>query len=238
MSWSTSTTSAPVSTGDPPDDAGEVLGLLVGQPGGGLVEQHDPGLTDDGSGHLDETALPGAEHADLLARVRRSSPTKPSASSTSWRREPRRAARVLVHEEDVLEHRQVGDRLLGLEGAPQPPPGAAEVGHGEQVLAEGRDRADVGRTKPLSTLKNVVLPAPFGPMRPHVPPGNVTVIRSSGMTPPNRTVRSSTSIMAGHPSPCRSPSRSSCAPKPFARSQPDRGWPCPSGTARPGHPAP
>ena len=28
-----------------------------------------------------------------------------------------------------------------------------------------------GRTKPLSTLKNVVLPAPFGPISPHVPRG-------------------------------------------------------------------
>ena len=29
----------------------------------------------------------------------------------------------------------------------------------------------IGRTNPLSTLKNVVLPAPFGPMSPHVPAG-------------------------------------------------------------------
>ena len=31
-----------------------------------------------------------------------------------------------------------------------------------------------GLTNPLSTLKNVVLPAPFGPIRPHVPPGKTT----------------------------------------------------------------
>ena len=47
----------------------------------------------------------------------------------------------------------------------------------------------MGRTNPLSTLKNVVLPAPFGPISPQVPPGNVSVIRSIGMTPPKRTVR-------------------------------------------------
>ena len=52
----------------------------------------------------------------------------------------------------------------------------------------------MGRTNPLSTLKNVVLPAPFGPMSPQVPPGNDSVIRSIGMTPPKRTVSSSTSI--------------------------------------------
>src|SRR5689334_5481032 len=44
------------------------------------------------------------------------------------------------------------------------------------------------------TLKNVVLPAPLGPIRPQVPPGNVTVIPSIGVTPPKRTLRLSTSI--------------------------------------------
>ncbi len=33
-----------------------------------------------------------------------------------------------------------------------------------------------GLTKPLSTLKKVVLPAPFGPISPQVPASNLTVI--------------------------------------------------------------
>ena len=33
-----------------------------------------------------------------------------------------------------------------------------------------------GLTNPLSTLKNVVLPAPLGPIRPHVPLSNVTLM--------------------------------------------------------------
>ena len=41
-----------------------------------------------------------------------------------------------------------------------------------------------GRTKPLSTLKNVVLPAPFGPMSPQVPCSNVRLMSSSEVTPP------------------------------------------------------
>ena len=61
-----------------------------------------------------------------------------------------------------------------------------------------------GLTNPLSTLKNVVLPAPLGPIRPHVPLSNVTLILSSGVTPPNRTVRSETSIMARRPQAPRS----------------------------------
>ena len=41
-----------------------------------------------------------------------------------------------------------------------------------------------GRTKPLSTLKKVVLPAPFGPMRPQVPSWNLRLMSSSEVTPP------------------------------------------------------
>jgi hypothetical protein len=37
-------------------------------------------------------------------------------------------------------------------------------------------------------LKNVVLPAPLGPMSPQVAASNVTDIPSIGMTPPKRTV--------------------------------------------------
>ena len=46
----------------------------------------------------------------------------------------------------------------------------------------------IGLTKPLSTLKNVVLPAPFGPISPQVAASNVSVMPSIGMTPPKRTV--------------------------------------------------
>ena len=51
-----------------------------------------------------------------------------------------------------------------------------------------------GLTKPESTLKNVVLPAPFGPIRPQAPPGKVTLMSSIGMTPEKLTVSPLTSI--------------------------------------------
>src|SRR5262245_18627682 len=57
----------------------------------------------------------------------------------------------------------------------------------------------IGRTNPLSTLKNVVLPAPFGPINPHVPESKVTVMPSSGVTPPKRTVRPAISIISPPP---------------------------------------
>ena len=66
MSWSTSTTIAPGALGDLPDDVAEHAGLVVGQPGGGLVEQHEPRFADDGAGDLDQAALGGAERADLV----------------------------------------------------------------------------------------------------------------------------------------------------------------------------
>ena len=46
------------------DNGGQVRGLLVGQPGGGLVEQDQPGLAGDRAGDLDEPPLAGAERAD------------------------------------------------------------------------------------------------------------------------------------------------------------------------------
>src|SRR5712692_989999 len=52
-----------------------------------------------------------------------------------------------------------------------------------------------GDVNPLNTLKNVVLPAPFGPINPQVPVGNSTLTSSSGVTPPKRTVRRSISII-------------------------------------------
>jgi hypothetical protein len=77
--------------GDPADHLGEVLGLLVGQAGGRLVEQDQPGPADDRAGDLDQAALAGAERADLGVRDRassrrtRSRPARPCAG-------PRRAA--------------------------------------------------------------------------------------------------------------------------------------------------
>ena len=71
-----------------------------------------------------------------------------------------------------------------------------------------------GLTKPLITLKKVVLPAPLGPISPHVPSGNVTLMPSIGLTPPKRTSRFSTSITSASPIRPRPP-----APRPIRRAQ-------------------
>ena len=54
---------------------------------------------------------------------------------------------------------------------------------------------EAGFTNPLITLKKVVFPAPFGPIRPHVPLSKTTDMPSIGVTPPKRTVRSLISII-------------------------------------------
>src|SRR4051794_637314 len=55
--------------GDRADHAPEVLGLLVGQPGGGLVEQHEPRRADDRPRDLDEAPLARAERRDPGVRI-------------------------------------------------------------------------------------------------------------------------------------------------------------------------
>ena len=148
MSWSTRITSAPVSLGDPPDDGGEVLGLLVGQAGGRLVEQHEPRLADDRPGDLDEAALAGAERADRLVDVVLEADEGDGVEHVVATRRAG-AAGLLVDEQHVVEDRQVGDGLLGLERAPHAPAGPPEVGHRQQVVVEGRarSRAPAGRSR-------------------------------------------------------------------------------------------
>jgi hypothetical protein len=50
----------------------------------------------------------------------------------------------------------------------------------------------VGRITPVSELKNVDLPAPFGPMIPRISPrGTAMLTLLTAAKPPNRTVRPS-----------------------------------------------
>ena len=194
MSWSTRMTSAPNCAGDPLDHLAELARLLVRKPCGRLVEQDDARVADDGARDLDEPPLVRAERADLRLR-------RPLEADELHRAQhvgaPRRAlrARVLVDHRDVVVDRELLDRHLGLERPPEPPARAPEVGH--RAACSRRSALIVpaaGLTKPLSTLKNVVLPAPFGPISPHVPPGKTTLMSSIGVTPANRTVRPLTSI--------------------------------------------
>ena len=138
MSWSTRITSAPVSSGIRWITPARALGLLVGQAGGRLVQEYEARGAHDGPSHLDETTLGGTEGAHLVVSVH-SSPTKAMASSDGLAASAARPAGVLVDEKDVVEHGEVGDRLLGLERPSHAPPGPPEVVHRQQVVAEGAD---------------------------------------------------------------------------------------------------
>ena len=89
-------------------------------------------------------------------------------STSSWRVDAAQLG-VLMDHGDVVVDGQILDRLLGLERAPQAPAGAAEVAIESRSSPNALTLPEAGRTKPERTLKNVVLPAPLGPISPQVP---------------------------------------------------------------------
>ena len=134
-----------------PDHLAQVLGLLIGQPGGGLVEQHQLRPSDDGAGDLDQPALTGPERAHRGIRIDLEPGERDRAEHVLA---PRGAAQlgVLIDQRDVIEHRQLLDRLLGLERPPHPPPRAAEMDDRQQVFAE---RAYCPPGRPDETAQDV-----------------------------------------------------------------------------------
>ena len=128
-------------------------------------------------------------------------PTKAIASSMSLA--AGRAligGRVLVHEPDVVEDGEILDRLLHLEGAPKAPAGTAVVGHGEQILTEGVDRARRRLDEARQDVEEGRLAGAVGADQAAGTAGKDVDMPSIGMTPPKRTVRPSTSIMLPSPS--------------------------------------
>ena len=157
-------------------------------------------LADHGAGDLDEPPLVGARACRPARRGRRRAPRTRSLPARPRGARRGRPLECSCASATLPSHRQLLDRLLGLERPAQAPARAPEVRH----RAAGRRRTPgpslpAGSTKPLSTLKKVVLPAPLGPISPQVPDSNVTDMASSGVTPPKRTVRSRTSITTPAP---------------------------------------
>lgn len=73
-------------------------------------------------------------------------------------------AQRLRRQPDVFQHRQVGEDVGDLEGAADAEMGGAVRGQIGDVSTFEQIRPPVTDRLPLSRLKNVVLPAPFGPM--------------------------------------------------------------------------
>ena len=154
------------------DHRSEVLGLLVRagprrarRAARAAACRRRPWRPRSAAGHVRRDRRP--------SRGRRRGPTNSIAASTSARR--RRARRP-------SSARGSSRRCRTPTAARSPAPSGTCVGApsarggSRPCLSRSSPNAVIepvaGLTKPLSTLKNVVLPAPFGPIRPHVPPGN------------------------------------------------------------------
>ena len=175
--------------GDPPDHVAQMLGLLVGQAGRGLVEQHEP-------------------RRPTTARATSTSRRSPAPSVPTWRRVGPRVRRTRSRRARLARGwRARGSSARGpsprcrRSRAPRSPARSgrcaaapsARGGSGPSRAGPRRRRVTLpaaGLMNPLRTLKKVVLPAPLGPISPHVPSRRCTSTPSSGMTPPKRTVSS------------------------------------------------
>ncbi len=165
MSWSTRITRAPKRSGIARDETAQVLGLVVGKAGGRLVQQDNPRVAGDRARHFDQPPLACAQHSDLVVRH----PVEPDERERLDDVRPAGravAGGVLVHHEHVVEDREPFDGLLGLERASKPPARAPEVGHRQNVLAEGANGA---RDGPDEAAEDVEERGLAGAVRPDQP---------------------------------------------------------------------
>ena len=203
MSWSTRITSAPVCSGMRRMTCPRCSVSSSGRPAAGSSSRTRRGLPTTARA----TSTRRRSRAPSVPTVASGStsprPTKSSAASTSSRREarlPRRECSWASATFAATDSSSIACSVWNVRRSPQR--ARRKCGIARRSSPNGRgSRPDAGATKPLRTLKNVVLPAPFGPIRPQVPASKRTVMPSSGVTPPKRTVRSSISISARAPRP-------------------------------------
>src|SRR5262249_8241965 len=100
--------------------------------------------------------------------------------------------------DDVLHHRHTPESAHELPGA-RHPVAADPIRAGlADIVAAKRMRPSSGGRKPVMQLKSVVLPAPFGPMRPTMSPSSMTKDTSLLATrPPKRLVTEASSRRDG-----------------------------------------
>ena len=167
-----------------------------GSPAAGSSSRTSRGPADDRASDLDQAALAGAERADpgvrVDVRVRRTRSPRarpggarpPLSLECSW----------IIATLSNTDSSSIACSVWNVRRTPHRARRKCAIDSRSSPNAV--TLPPTGLTNPLSTLKNVVLPAPLGPISPHVPLSNLTLILSSGVTPPNRTVRSETSITA------------------------------------------
>ena len=213
MSWSTRITSAPMCSGIRAMTWPRCSVSSSGSPAAGSSSSDDPRLADDGPRDLDEPPLRARPGCRPWRRDRRRGRRTSSAPSTSSRRVPR------VSELRVLPapaRRCRGPR------APRSPARSGTCAAGPS--ARGGSAACASRSSPKAHDRSARrrheagqhveerrLAGAVGADQPARAASNVTVMPSSGRTPPNSTVRSVISITRGPRSDAarsrRSPSR-------------------------------
>ena len=170
MSWSTRITSAPDVLRDLLDHLPELLRLLVREPRGRLVQQHDPGLADDGPRELDEAPRTGARAHRPSRSAEAVEPDEGERAHDVVVAGRACASRVLVDHARRSRTRTAASIACSVWNVRRRPQRARrKSAMRSRSSPNARTDPDAGATNPLRTLKNVVLPAPFGPIRPQVP---------------------------------------------------------------------
>ncbi len=197
------------------DDLAELVDLAVGQPGGRLVEEQQLGVAGQRPGQLDalERAVrqAGGRAVGEIGRVRagrgslgrRARDRFSSCSDTEPQHRSRRSRPCLgvCPDHHVLEHRHRREERQVLEGAGDAERSAMPcAGTTEQVRRRRTEAARPwARRRGSTTLNIVVLPAPFGPIKPQICPRSTSNVSSSSATmPPNETVISLASSSGIH----------------------------------------
>ena len=140
MSWSTRIVIAPVCSGILRITSPMWPVSSSGSPAAGSSSRTSRGRPDDRSGELDQAALGRAERADAGGRIDVHADERDRVEHILAARRRRSSWSARDHRH-VVEHRQLLDRLLGLEGPAHPPAGPAEVSDRQQVVAERATRS-------------------------------------------------------------------------------------------------
>ena len=188
MSWSTRMTSAPTCSGIRWITSDRCPVSSSGSPAAGSSSSTTRSLPT--TARATSTSLrsrgPSPRSRALRRRLRPTNAIAPAVLAARRALRPR----VLVDHRHVVEDRQLLDRHLGLERPPQPPARAAEVGHLQQVLAEGGDRAGRRLDEAAEHVEERRLAGAVWADQPARSSGETTLMSSIGVTPAKRTVRS------------------------------------------------
>ena len=167
MSWSTRIISAPACSGIRRITSPRCSVSASGRPAAGSSSSTSRGLPTTALATSTRRRCPAPSVA-TLADGSGPSPTNSMAPSTSGRRPaPQPECSWIIATFSKIESSSIACSVWKVRRTPQR--ARRKCDHREQVLAEGADRPRAGRTNPLSTLKNVVFPAPLGPISPQVP---------------------------------------------------------------------